>query len=224
MRKFELAALGLVFLSFVIAFYFYPQMPEKMASHWNARGEVDGYMPKFWGLLFMPLLSFILLVFFLIIPRIDPLKDNIQKFRGHFDMFILLFVLFLLYLYVLTILWSLGFRYNMLQFLAPAFGILFYYVGVLTEHAKRNWFVGIRTPWTMSSDLVWEKTNRLGGKMFKFSGAISVLGAFAGDYAILFVIIPALLTAAYAFIYSYLEYQKETRGRAEKTGAKKKKK
>ena len=94
---------AIVVASFLIGAYLYPQMPERMASHWNARGEVDGYISKFWGLFLMPVLSLVLLVFFFLIPGIDPLKQNIKEFIGYYDGFILAFTAFLFYLFVLTI-------------------------------------------------------------------------------------------------------------------------
>ena len=211
MRNTEMLAIAIVLLSVFIGIYFYPQMPERMASHWNAQGQVDGYMPKFWGLFLMPFLSAILWILFIIIPFIDPLKANIEKFRKYYDGFVLLFLIFMLYLYLLTILWNFGFSFNMPQALAPAFGTLFYYVGILTEHAKRNWFIGIKTPWTLSNEKVWEKTHKLGGKLFKLCGVLAVLGALFQDYAIFFVLAPVLSISAYLFIYSYLEYQKQTK-------------
>jgi len=202
-------ALFLVVLSFIIAVYEYPSMPERMASHWNYKGEIDGYMPKLWGLFLMPVLSLVLLVFFFLIPGIDPLKQNIKEFIGYYDGFILAFTAFLFYLFVLTILLNQGYGFNMTQSLSPAFGMLFYYLGILMKNAKRNWFVGIRTPWTMSSDVVWEKTHTLGGKLFKLSGLIALVGVFSADYGLFFVIVPILVFSAYLVVYSYLEYQKE---------------
>ncbi|OFV67980.1 MAG: membrane protein containing DUF1648 [Candidatus Syntrophoarchaeum caldarius] len=57
MRKSEIIVLGIILFSFIVGIYFYPQMPEQMASHWNAQGQMDGYMSKFWGLFLMPLIS-----------------------------------------------------------------------------------------------------------------------------------------------------------------------
>jgi len=208
MRNGEIAVLLLVIISFIIGIYLYPQMPASMASHWNAQGIVDGYMSKFWGLFLMPIISFALFLLFLAIPRIDPLKKNIQKFRKYFDIFIIIIIAFLLYLYLLTIFWSLGFMFSMILMLSPAFAILFYYAGILTENAKRNWFIGIRTPWTMSSDKVWDKTHKLGGLLFKLCGIIALFGMLLPDYALLFVIIPAVVLVVYTVVYSYFEYKK----------------
>jgi uncharacterized membrane protein len=208
MGKIVYAALAVIILSFVMGMYMYPQMPESMASHWNMENVVDGYMPKFWGLFLMPLASAGMLLLFIAIPRIDPLKHNIRKFRGHYDWFILAIILFLFYLHMLTMAWSMGFRFSMIQLLSPAFGLLFYLVGVLVGHARRNWFIGIRTPWTLSSERVWNKTHRLGGRLFKVSGAIALLGTVFPDYAIWLVVGPVILVAVYTMVYSYFEYQK----------------
>lgn len=182
-----------------------------MASHWDFRGEVDDYLSRFWGLFLMPLLSLGLFLLFLFIPRMDPLKENVEKFRKYFDNFIVLVILFLFYLYLLTIFWNLGKRFSLIQFLAPALAVLFYYAGVLVTNAKMNWFIGIRTPWTLSSERVWEKTHKIGGKLFKVVGIISLLGIIFPRQAIFFILFPVIFVAFYSFVYSYLEYKKEVK-------------
>jgi len=211
MIKSEIKTASIILLSFILGLYLYPQMPEKMASHWNLQGQVDGYMSKFWGLFLIPLISVGLFLLFILIPKIDPLKANIEKFRKYYDRFVVLVIGFLFYIYILTIFWifwNSGMRLDMIRFLAPAFGILFYYSGILTENSKRNWFIGIRTPWTMSSEKVWEKTNRMGGKLFKISGLVALLGIFLPSYALFFILVPVIFAVAYTIIYSYFEYQK----------------
>lgn len=210
MRKSELIILGIIFLSFIVGIYFYPQMPEKVASHWNIRGEADDYMSKFWGLFLMPFISIGLFLLFIAIPKIDPLKENIEKFRNYFDGFIISITAFLFYIYLLTILWNIGIKFNMTVLLAPAFGILFYCMGTLIENTKRNWFIGIRTPWTLSNDKVWARTHKVGGSLFRISGMIALLALLFPSYAIFFMVIPIVLTSLYAAIYSFFEYQKET--------------
>ncbi len=156
----------------------------------------------------MPFISVALFLLFIAIPKIDPLKRNIEKFMKYYERFVALIILFLFYLYLLTLLWSFGFRFNIIQALVPAFGILFYYSGILVENAKRNWFIGIRTPWTMSNDKVWRRTHRLGGKLFKAAGIIALFGAVFQDYALWLVIGPAIVVVICTFVYSYFEYKK----------------
>ncbi len=199
----------MVVLSFLAGIYVYPQLPDKIASHWGANGEVNGYMSKFWGAFLMPIVAFIIFLVFLIIPKIDPLKENYKKFRKYFDGFILLIILFMLYIYVLSLLWNLGKRFNMGQFLSPAMAVLFYYAGVLIGHAKRNWFVGIRTPWTLSSDKVWDDTHKIGAKLFKASAVIMLLGLFFPGRAFIFMIVPVIFSALFVAVYSYFSFRKE---------------
>ncbi|MDO8724615.1 MAG: SdpI family protein [Candidatus Methanoperedens sp.] len=208
MRKSEIIMLGIIILSFAIGIYYYPQMPEKVASHWNAQGQVNGYMSKFWGLFLMPIISVGMLLLFIFIPRIDPLKSNIQQFRKYFDGFVVLIMVFLFYIYLLTLFWNSGYIFNMTTFLSPALAILFYYTGILIENAKRNWFIGIRTPWTMSSDKVWDKTHKIGGKLFKIAGVVAISAIFFESLAIFIIVVPVILISIYIVVYSYFEYQK----------------
>ncbi len=209
MRKSTLVIIIIILLSFVISVWVYPQMPEKVASHWNAQGQVDGYMSRFWGLFLMPIISVGLFLLFLIIPKIDPLKANIEKFRKYFDWFIVLIFVFLFYIFMLTVLWNVGVRYNMSVAIIPALGLLFFYIGILLQKAKRNWFIGIRTPWTLSSDRVWDKTHKLGSKLFMIAGVIAIIGVLFPRYTIWLIIVPVILVAIYTMVYSYFEYQKE---------------
>jgi len=201
-------ALLFVILAVVINIYLYPILPDQLASHWNTQNQADGYMSKFWALFLMPIITMVMLVLFLAIPKIDPLKNNIQKFRRYFNEFFALLILFLFYIYGLTITWHLGIKFNMSQALVPALGILFFYIGVLLKYVKRNWFIGIRTPWTLSSDKVWEKTHNLGGKLFKISGIIAILGILFPNELIYIAIAPIFLSSVYTIIYSYLEHKK----------------
>ncbi|VVB73388.1 Uncharacterised protein [uncultured archaeon] len=205
---YEKAAAGIVLLSVLIGIVLYPSMPDMMASHWNAAGQVDGYMPRFWGLFLMPIISAVLLGLFVMIPKIDPLAKNIRKFRKQFDMFVLLLMLFMIYIYLLTIGWNFGVRFGMGQALSPALALLFYYAGVMMEESKRNWFIGVRTPWTMSSDRVWNETNRMGGKLMRAAGVIALLGVVFPDLAFVLILAPALAFAVFSVVYSYVLFRK----------------
>jgi uncharacterized membrane protein len=107
------------------------------------------------------------------------------------------------------LLWNIGIQISPNALFPVGIGLLFYYIGILMEKAERNWFIGIRTPWTLSSDRVWRKTNRLGGKLFRIAGIFSIVGVFFQEFAVYFIIIPALFIAGFTIVYSYVEYQKE---------------
>ncbi len=199
----------IIIIAFLLGFYFYPQMPPEMASHWNTQGEVNGYLSKFWALFLLPFLMVILFLLFLIIPEIDPLKKNIEKFRKFYDEFALLIIFFLFYIYVLTILWGLGLKFRINLFLAPLLAVLFYYLGVLMSKAKRNWFIGIRTPWTLSNEKVWQKTHQLGSKLFKCFAFFIIFSLFFKEGIFVWAILTYLaVTVLYLTVYSYFLFQK----------------
>jgi len=199
----------IILISFIVGIFLMPHLPDQMASHWNSQGQVDDYMSKRLGVFLMPLVSVALFLLFIIIPKIDPLKKNIEKFRKHFNRFILLIFLYLFYIHTLTILWNLDYRFNMTNMILPAIGLLFLYIGILLKHAKRNWFIGIRTPWTLSDDKVWDKTHQLGSKLYIASGIIAILSIFIQKYAIWLILVPAIGVAIFLIVYSYIKYNKK---------------
>jgi uncharacterized membrane protein len=99
----------------------------------------------------------------------------------------------------------------MTNLIVPAVGLLIFYIGFILPKAKRNWFVGIRTPWTLSSDIVWEKTHKLGGILFKLVGAITIFGIFINEVAFYLTIFSAIGVSIFLFIYSYFIFCAENR-------------
>jgi len=213
MNKTVVFMLLIVVLSFALSFYFYPQMPERMATHWNVKGEPDGYMPKLWGVLIMPVISLGLIGLFLVLPKIDPLKRNYPAFKKYYNIIVLLVLGFLFYIHAISIVLNLSFNLNITYLIMPAMGIIFLIIGYILPHCKRNWFIGIRTPWTLSSDRVWKETHKIGGKLFVIYAIFIFLALFAYEFVIEYffwlVIGPLMTLAVSLFIYSYIEYTKE---------------
>lgn len=201
--------IALLVLTIGLSIYAYPLLPDVVASHWNARGEVDGSMSKFGSLLFAPIAMLCVIGLWAIVPRIDPLKSNITAFRPWFDGFIILLQCFFFYIALLTILYNTGTTINITQFMAPALALLFGYMGLLLPRTKRNWFIGIRTPWTLSSDRVWEKTHRLGGFLFLISACITLIAFFIPVYTVWLMIAPIIASALITVVYSYIAFKND---------------
>ncbi len=217
MKLIRLAIIAGLLITFILTLAIYPTAPDRIVSHWNAAGQPDGYMSKFWGLGLIPLIMIACVGLFAVLPRIDPYKKNYEKFQDYYEGFVLLFILFMLAIHVQIILWSIGYQISPNLTFPFLIGALFIYIGFLLGHAERNWFVGIRTPWTLSNETVWKKTHEIGGKLFKIAGVISFIGVLAGEYAFLFILVPVIIVAVFTVAYSYFEYQKEIKMAEEMT-------
>lgn len=204
-------SITLIAISVLAGLLLWNRLPDPMPGHWNASGDIDGYISKFWGVFLVPIISIALTGLFLIIPRIDPLKANIAQFRAAFNWFIVVFMAYMLYVYALTLVAALGTPFNMTLMLLPAVGLLFIGVGYLMSGAKRNFFIGIRTPWTLSSDTVWDKTHKLGSRLFMLGGVVTILCAFLGESGIWIMLVAMLGASFVPIVYSYVLYQRETK-------------
>ncbi len=224
-----LISLGFIVALLLVGVVLYPHLPDRMAIHWNASGEVDGYASKPFAVFLFPLAAFALWCLFLVIPRIDPLRKNIEQFRGYYEWFVVFMTFFLTVIGVFVFLWNMGVEMSISALssgVAESFsekqghitllhnrvvsvlvGCLFFYIGILCKYAKRNWFVGIRTPWTLSDDEVWERTHRVGSILFRISGVVALLGALFPKLAIWFIMFPPTVVAVFVVVYSYVVYQ-----------------
>lgn len=212
--KWKAIGLIIVMLSFVLAIYYYPLLPKRIAIHWNTEGA-DSYASKIW-LFSFPLFSLILWLLFLSIPYIDPLKRNIRKFQSAYEKFCVLMLGFMFYVTAFVVYANLYVIEQAHYFIVPAIAMILYACGELCKYAKRNWFIGIRTPWTLSSDYVWKKTHKQAEKLFKFASLLLIL-ALIIDYLtkseeiFYFIILLILATVGYLIVYSYLIYTKRKR-------------
>ncbi len=203
--------------SFAISAYLYPRMPEVMATHWGIEGQANGYMGKFWGLFLLPIITTLAIGLMTVVPKIDPLKNNIAKFRGYYNNFILFIAMFSFYIHSLTIAWNLGFEFDMTKMIIPAIAAVFWFASALMKNSKRNWFIGVRTPWTISNDLVWNKTNKLGAKIFKIFAIAGLAAIFFDNAYFLWLVVALIAASIYLVAYSYLLWRKTPSGE-QKTG------
>ncbi len=202
---------GFVILAFAVllTLHFYTFLPGRIAIHWNAEGVPDGYASKEAGLMLIPLILLMVLLLFEAIPRIDPLSKNIKKFMNFYDGFVIAFAIFMAFVQVLLLLYNAGYAFNMGSLIIGALGIFLVYIGIVLPHLRRNWFIGIRTPWTLSSEAVWEKTHKLGGKLFICAGIISLLFSVFFSKAVVVLVILLIAISVILITYSYLLWRKE---------------
>jgi uncharacterized membrane protein len=201
----------IVIITFLVSLLAYPMLSNTIATHWGINGNANGYMPRFWGLAIVPILMVIFTGLFAAIPFLDPKRENIRAMRDKIDAFGVVFILFFLYIHILTIARNLGYRFDMGQMILLGIALLFYAVGTLITTAKQNWFIGIRTPWTLSNERVWTETHRVGGRTFQIAAILTLGGLLLPQYAILFILVPILGASLYPVVYSYVLFLKLTK-------------
>ena len=190
----------------------------QIVSHWGADGRADGWIDKSLGLYLIPYLTTVFYLIFLVIPIIEVYKKNVEHFADQFWGFKVIFVFMMAAIYVATLAPSLGLwgRFDPLYIIVPAIALLFFYVGHMLSFTRRNYFIGIRTPWTLADERVWEKTNHLGGKLFWVCGALALISLVSPiDMRLWIVLLPVIFTVLCVYVYSLYLY-KDTKHAHEK--------
>ena len=194
----------LIVAAVALSIFYYPQLPEKMATHWGASGEPNGYSSRLWGAWMLPLFMALIWMILRAIPHIDPRKANYEKFAGMYDALVILILAFLLLMHVVVLMGATGTQIRMERVLMPSVGIFIAIMGLLIPRVHPNWFVGIRTPWTLTSDLSWERTHKVGGPLFVMLGVVMIASSFlAPEVAIWILVAAALAIVIFLFAYSY---------------------
>jgi len=206
----EILPLFLLVIMVIMAIGFYnsPCLPSQVPSHWNAQGQIDGYASKNFVLFFYPLMAFGIYFLMLFLPRIDPLRKNYEKFKKPYYFLRLYLLLFFLALYLFNIAAAYGYKFDIRYFIIPLISLLFLGMGFIMPKLERNFFVGIRTPWTLQSDLVWQKTHKMAGAVFVLMGLLSFLTIFLGEKGFIVFIVMVLVLSLSPMLYSYLLYRK----------------
>jgi uncharacterized membrane protein len=207
------APILLIVAATVASLVVYPNMPERVPTHWDITGKVDGWSSRFFGAWLMPLMMAVILVILRVVPLIDPRRANYEKFAGAYEWIVTLTILFMFGLHVMLLLVATGTNVPVGRVMPAAVGAFFIALGVLLPKAHPNWFVGIRTPWTLTSDVSWEKTHRLGGILFSACGVATILTTLvAPDRALWVLMAGGIATAVSLLAYSYVVWKRDRNG------------
>ncbi|PFR92299.1 SdpI family protein [Priestia megaterium] len=204
---FPLSITLLTLLAWLIAL---PHLPATMPIHWGANGEADGFATKINAMILT--VGIMVLIYFIIafVPRIDPRKENYKYFSKTYNIVLNAVLLLFFFVNMSTILQGLGYNVPM-SYIAPIMaGLVFIIIGNYLQRVRSNYFMGIRTPWTLSNETVWKKTHRLSGKIFFIGGLLILISAFLPDgYKSVIMWGSIVLCVAIPYLYSYLAYKKE---------------
>jgi uncharacterized membrane protein len=185
-------------------------VPDKIPVHWNIHGEVDGYGGRFTGLILLPLIMLGMYALLLVLPMFDPGRANYPTFASTYYAIRFALTLFFCCIYLVGVLVALGYHVSMNTVIGLAMGFLFIVLGNVMGKIRPNWFVGVRTPWTLSSKLSWTKTHRLAGWLFIVMGLLSVAWAIVQTPWMFAIMISVCVVSGVSLlVYSYLVYAKD---------------
>lgn len=209
--KTEIIPLLVLVGTILAGFYFFLNLPPIVPTHWGINGQVDAWGSRNITLFLPPALILVVYLLFLVLPYFDPKKENYQKFSSTYHGFKSALMVFFFLLYLITGFAGLGYSLPVDKIITLMIAVLFILIGSYLPKLKTNWFMGIRTPWTLSSEAVWQKTHVVGGKLFMLEGILIIASLFLlkGAWLFSFFIISILLLVIFVFAYSYWVYRKK---------------
>lgn len=203
----NLLSMALVAAAFIVTAVLYDRLPESVPTHWNARGVADGFTPKPWGPFLLPLTMLGVFALLFVLPHISPRGYRMERFKGVFEILQAAILAFLFLVTLLALLAGIGAPVPMTRAIYAATGLLFVVLGNFMGKVTKNFFVGIRTPWTLASDEVWLRTHRLGGKLFVLAGLGLLVSGLVGGGTVA-VLLAVAVAAVIPVVYSYVLYRR----------------
>ena len=205
----------LVIAATVASLLMYSRMPDRVPTNWNMAGEAQGSSSRFLGAWLLPLMMAVILIILRLVPHIDPRRANFEKFKGAYEAIVILTMAFMLGLHLMLLALATGSQVPVARVIPGAVGAFFIAIGILLPRAHPNWFIGIRTPWTLTSDVAWEKTHKFGGTLFIATGILTVLAALVAPRTATWVLIAAgTVTVISVVAYSFIVWKREKEGRS----------
>lgn len=212
--KTEWFSLALIILAFIAGTYFYQLFPDSVPTHWNLRGEANGFSRPWLAAFLLPIIMAGIYLLFTALPYLDPRREQYEKFAKVYHQFKDVIMAFLFATFIIASLKASGQNAN-ISFIVPALvGLLFIFLGSIMNKIKSNWFFGIRTPWTLSSEAVWDKTHQAASRFFYPAGLLLAATALVPGFIKIVFLTAAILLIAFGLpLYSYLIYVQEKKNK-----------
>ncbi|WP_164745667.1 SdpI family protein [Neobacillus mesonae] len=193
--------LVLLIISMIGTCFAYPYLPDQIGVHWNFRGEPNSFANKSYGAFLFPVIMLLFYLMRILLSKVDPKKNNYQRFGDTYALIMNGILLFLFVFQAVHLITSLGFI-NPKYVLPEIIGLLLIFIGNFCPKFKPNYFIGIRTPWTLASEDVWKKKHRFGGKVFVVLGLLMILVPIIPAALQLYYVIIVLLGGLGAIVFS----------------------
>jgi len=211
-RKYYLLGFALLAAVLAATAIAYPHLPPIVPTHWNAAGTADAYAPKWRLFVTIPAMMLAFLGLFAVLPWLSPKRFEVDAFRSTYLYIMIVLLCMMVYFHALVLWAALGRSVDMTRAIIGGVCLLFALLGNVLGKVRRNFYIGIRTPWTIANETVWNATHRLGGKLFFLCGLVGfVLALLRAPFWLVGGILAA--GAAVPVIYSLVLYKKlERRG------------
>ena len=197
-------------LAAAFSIWAWPRLPEVVTTHWNFKGEPDGTSSRLVAAGLLPLFLVVLPLIFRVLPKIDPKGENYAKFSDAYWLIANCIVLFLAGVHVVVLLNAMGTPVDIHLVIGLGVGLLFMVMGNYLGKVQPNWFMGVRTPWTLASEHVWRKTNRTAGWLFVLAGLLIAVTSFVPSIPTVAVMGVAIaLAALIPVVQSYVLWKRE---------------
>lgn len=199
----QLAILAAMFAYTAIA---WSSAPDKIPVHWNLAGQVDRYGGKAEGLLLLPVGAVLLYIVLRFAPALDPYRANYESFAGEYNVLRSSLLAFFGVLHVAM----LRLPTAIPSIVGLLIGALLVVLGFIMPRFRMNWFAGIRTPWTLSSELSWTKTHELGGRLFVAAGlAVAASSLFGTQLMFIVTSVAVFVAVIVPVVYSYMTWRND---------------
>ncbi|PZN08885.1 SdpI family protein [Thermaerobacter composti] len=187
----------------------YPRLPDPMVIHWNAAGQPDGWAPRAFAAWFGWATAAGTYLLLKVLPSIDPRRANYPRFAGAYRLARQITVLFLLGVHAVVLMTGLGIPVAVDRVIGLGVGLMLIIMGNVMGQVRPNFFFGIRTPWTLSSEAVWRKTHRAGGWLFILAGlAIATTAFLPPSWTVPVILASVLGVTLGTTVYSYLVWRR----------------
>ena len=199
----------LTVVSLLLSLTVFSSLPEQIPAHWNVHGTVDRFAPKLTVFIF-PGIIFLITILFQFMRRTDPNSDNYDKFQREYHRYTFVIGLVFFAVQIMSIAAAFRMDFNVNLIFCLGIGSLFIFIGNLLPKTKHNYFIGIRTPWTLADEQNWFRTHRIAGKIWVLGGLIVALTALAPEsfQVPVFLTVLAVMVVT-PFVYSYTDFRKK---------------
>lgn len=204
-------SLAAIAVAFVFTAAVYDQLPAELPVHWNLEGEPDRWAGQLRGALMLPVGALVMWAVLMFLPRVDPRRANYAKFSGTYQLIVTSLVVVAVAIHIAVLASAIGWPVPMQRVIPALVGALFIVLGNALPRARSNWWFGIRTPWTLSNERVWERTHRVGGYLMVGLGCLMLATAvLAGPWAPKLAVAGLAVMALVTVVYSYVAWRRET--------------